>query len=236
MNLRIQVLSVWMLLVLVSCHKDPGYRVSSYNEIKIEEVPEDVKIPSKAWDLLEFKGDAHAAADHGGGGEHGGGHGGGAPAASATKNIVFSEVALYLVQKNDDVIVGEAIKVSFPKGGGTLDLSSYIGQQKGSFYLAFDFPQALEATSSKVLFMSRARKRKIGGQIFGAGCNQFFDITPQFNKAMMGEGLKLNTTQERYLSVIGGTFLFAAEKGNDIFLSQVTLTNSKYPQYFCEGR
>ncbi len=57
--------------------------------------PDDIRVPSKAWDLLEFK-----AAEEAGGGQESGGHGGGAEAPSSIgKNLIFSEVAVFLAQK-----------------------------------------------------------------------------------------------------------------------------------------
>lgn len=221
----VQTLIFWMPLILGACTGSPGYHMSEYKEVKLSEMPEDIKIPSKAWDLLEMKA-AHSEA----GGK--GGHGGGEAAPSST-NIIFSEVSAFLVQKNPGIVKGEAVKISLPKGGGSIDLAEFISAQKGTFYVGFDFPAFEGAKVSKVLFVSGVRKRKIGGQIFGAGCNQFFDITERFFKEMKGEGLKVNTTQERYLGVLGGTFLFAAQKDKNIYIAQVTFRHSEHKPLFC---
>ncbi len=211
----VQALFFWMFLFLGACKGDPGYHVAEYQEVKYEDVPDDIKIPSKAWDLLEFKQNSEEA--------------------SATKNLIFSEVSVFLVQKNPGVVEGEAVRIDMPKGGGNIDLSRYITNQRGSFYVGFEFPAFAEAKNKKVLFVSGTRKRKIEGKIFGAGCNQFFDITDHFFKEMKGEGIKVNTTQERYLSVIGGTFLFSAQKDNDVLIAQVTFKNPQFSALFCEG-
>lgn len=213
----VQAVSIWMFLLLGACTKEPGFRVSDYQEIKFEDVPEDVKVPTKAWDLLEFKTTAPGV-------------------TSLGKNLIFSELTVYLVEKNAGVVEGEAVKIQLPRGGGTIDLSRFITDRRGTFYVGFEFPEFAEATSQKVLFMSKARKRRIGSEVFGAGCNQYFDITTEFFKKMKAEGLKVNTTQDRYLSVLGGSFLFAAEKGSDVHLAQVRFTNSQQPQFFCEER
>ncbi|MEK2646511.1 hypothetical protein [Bdellovibrio sp. BCCA] len=221
-----------LLLVLGGCTGSPGYHVEEYQEIKFEDLAEDIKIPAKAWDALEFKSaGGHEEAAPSAGGEHG------APAGgehSSTKNLLFSEVTVFLVQKNPGIVEGEAVKILLPKGGGTIDLSRFITGQRGSFYVGFEFPAFEKATAKKVLFVSGTRKRRIEQKIFGAGCNQFFDITDRFMKEMKGEGLKVNTTQERYLSVLGGTFLFSAQQGSDIHVAQVTFKNSQYTPLFCE--
>lgn len=208
---------ILMLFCVASCKSPTGYHVKEYQEVKVEEIPADIKIPTKAWEMLEFKGHNEDAAH---------------PVAAL--NLVFSEVTVFLVQKNPGVVEGEAIKILLPKGGGTVDLSRYITTQQGSFYVGFEFPAFEDAKSKKVLFVSGTKKRKIGDKILGAGCNQFLDITDQFLKEMKGDGLIVNTTQERYLTVMGGTFIIAAQKEKDVHLAQVTFKHSSYTPLFCE--
>lgn len=195
--------------------------MEEYRQVKFEELSEDVKVPTKAWDLLEFK---TAAAEEEGA----------SPPTKALKNLVFSEVFVYLVQKNEGVIEGESIKITLPRGGGTIDLGKYVTNTKGSFFVGFDFPSFATASKKKVIFVSNTRKRRLEDKIVGAGCNQILDISTRFIKAMEAEGLKVNTTQERYLSVLGGTFLFSAQEDNDIHLAQVTFKNSAHAPLFCE--
>lgn len=215
----VRALTIWMLLLLGACSKEPGYHVAEYKQIKIQDLPEEVKIPGQAWDMLEFKAqqpEAHAVA--------------------SAKSLVFAEVSVYLVERNPGVIDGKALKISLPRGGGTIDLSRFVTDQRGSFYVGFDFPEFQEASGKKVLFVSKARKRRLGSEVFGAGCNQFFDITEEYFKNMAKEGLKVNTSQDRHLSVLGGSFLFAAEKGSEVHLAQVRFTNSQKSKFFCEVR
>ncbi|KYG62080.1 hypothetical protein AZI85_07720 [Bdellovibrio bacteriovorus] len=228
----VQVSIFWMSVVLAGCTSDPaGYHVSEYHDVKFEDLAEDLKVPTKVWDMLEFKAAPEGEHAEGGGGEHGA-----AAASSAVgKNLVFSEVNVFLVEKNDGIVENKAVKLLLPKGGGTVDLSRYITKKQGSFFVGFEFPQFETATAKKVIFVSKARKRRLGQQIFGSGCNQFFDITDRFLKEMAGEGIKVNTTQERYVSVLGGTFFFSAQKDNDVYLAQVTFTHSEYSPLFCEA-
>ncbi|MGZ3769670.1 MAG: hypothetical protein ACXVCP_08815 [Bdellovibrio sp.] len=225
------IVQIFILLFLLNaCTGKHGYHEDTKKEVKIPEFNEDVKIPSQAWDLLENKSTEHAAAEAESGG---GGHSSPEPAA-APKKIIFSEVTVILSQKNPGIIKNEAVKISLPKGGGVIDLSQFVTANKGSFFVGFEFPAFEGATSKKVIFVSETRKRRIGSEVFGAGCNKFFDITEKFFKEMKGEGIKVNTTQERYLSVIGGKFLFSAKKDIDTYVAQVTFLNSDYPSLFCK--
>lgn len=204
-----------MIFAATACTGSPGYHTNEYKEVKLNELPEDVKIPSGAWDLVEMKTPGSGSA------------------SAISTNLVFSDVTVFLVEKGPGIVKGEAVKIFLPKGGGTIDLAHFITDKKGSFYVGFEFPQFEKATAKKVIFVSNARKRRIGQEIFGAGCNQFFDISERFFKEMKNEGIKVNTTQERYVSVLGGTFLFTAQKDKDIHVAQVTFKQSEFLPLFC---
>lgn len=209
MNYRATLFVFLGFLSLASCKGNPGgYHVEDYREVKFEDFPDDIKVPTKMWDLVEH-------------------------APKGKNNLIFSDVKVFLVEKNEGIIEGEAVEISLPKGGGNIDLSRFVTDKKGSFYVGLEFPGFEGASTKKVLFISATKKRRIGNQVFGAGCNQMFDITDKFLKEMSGEGLKVNTTQDRYLSVLGGTFIFAAQKEHDILLAQVTFQNSQNSFLFC---
>lgn len=232
MNKAAKIFSLWLFLTLGACTKDPGFRVENYKEIKFEDVATDVKVPSKVWDFLEFKAPGGAHAEHEEKKEEG--HGEKEGAVGATKEINFSEVNVFLVEKNSGLVRGTAVKIELPKGGGEIDLAQFITDEKGSFYVGFEFPEFTESTEQKVLFLSHTRKRRIDDKVLGAGCNQILDITTSFMKAMTKEGLKVNTTRERYTTVLGGTFFFSAKKAGSIYIAQVTFKDSKHQNLFCE--
>lgn len=216
MKLFAQALLTWMLFSIAACTENPGYHAPEYKEVKFEGLQEDIKVPAKAWDMIEMK------------------TSGASEPALPLRNLVFSEVTVFLVEKNSGIVEGKALKITLPKGGGTIDLSRFITSKRGSFYVGFDFSEFEGATDKKVVFVSGTRKRKIGHEVFGAGCNQFFDITERFFKEMKGEGLRVNTTQERYVSVLGGTFLFAAQKEKNVHVAHVTFRHPQFSPLFCE--
>lgn len=229
------------ILMLGACSKHEEETHSEIRTLKVEDLPADIRIPSKAYAELQF-----AAVDAGheaaaGGGEHGGGgggeHGGGAAApggAPGGSGIIFAEVNVILKEKNPGVVKGGEIKIKFPRGGGEVNLADYITETPGSFYVSFEYPDFLGSTQQKVIFVSKARKRRIDNQVFGAGCNQYFDITKSFAKAMLTDGIKVNTVRERYTSVLGGHFLFSAAKEGSQYMAQVTFRDSAHNHLFCE--
>lgn len=218
------------ILMLSACSKHEEAAHEEIHTLKVEDVPADIRIPSKAYSELQF-----AAADAGhaaaGGGEHGDAAAAGTPAVSG---IVFAEVSVILKEKNPGVVKGGEIKIKFPRGGGEVNLADYITETPGSFYVSFEYPDFLGSSQQKVIFVSKARKRRIDNQVFGAGCNQYFDITKAFAKAMLTDGIKVNTVRERYTSVLGGHFLFSAAKEGSQYMAQVTFRDSAHNHLFCE--
>lgn len=230
-----------LFLLLGACSKEPGYHVEEYHEIKFDDMATDVRLPSKVWDLLEFKEAGHEGgpeAAHSSGKEEKKEEGkeSAKEVGGGSKDISFSEVTVYLVEKNEGVVKDSAIKIEFSKGGGEIDLAQYISDRKGSFYVGFDFPEFTEATAQRVLFQSKTRKRRLDDKVIGAGCNQVLDITNSFMKSMPKEGLKVNTTRERSTTILGGTFFFAAKKADGIHVAQVTFKDSQHPGLFCEEK
>jgi hypothetical protein len=221
------------ILMLGACSKHEEETHNEIRTLKVEDLPADIRIPSKAYAELQFaSADSSHAAAGGGGGEHGGGEA--AAGAPAVSGIVFAEVSVILKEKNPGVVKGGGVKIKFPRGGGEVNLADYITETPGSFYVSFEYPDFAGSSQQKVLFVSKARKRRIDNQVFGAGCNQYFDITKSFAKAMLTDGIKVNTVRERYTSVLGGHFLFSAAKEGSQYMAQVTFRDSAHNHLFCE--
>lgn len=217
------------VLMLGACSKHEEAAHEDIQTLKVEDLPADIRIPSKAYTELQF---AAADGEHAAAGDHGGGAA--VAGAPATSGIIFAEVSVILKEKNPGVVKGGEIKIKFPRGGGEVNLADYITETPGSFYVSFEYPDFAGSTQQKVIFVSKARKRRIDNQVFGAGCNQYFDITKAFAKAMLTDGIKVNTVRERYSSVLGGHFLFSAAKDGSQYLAQVTFKDSAHNHLFCE--
>jgi hypothetical protein len=184
-------------------------------ETVIEDVAQDIKIPQAAWDLLEFKTTPSGAVTN-------------------SHDQVFAAINVVLTEKNPGVLSEPSVRIKLQKGGGAIDLSRYVTGKNGTFFVKFEFAEFADAVQKRVLFVSKARKRKIGGEVFGEGCNKFLDITDKYFHKMSEDGLTVNTTQQRYLSILGGHFLFSAKKDNMIAISQVSFYHSQHPNLMCE--
>lgn len=178
-------------------------------DYKIVDTPQDVLIPSSIWDKLAV--------------------------VNAKPQIVFVPMKVMLREKTKGVLKAPSIRLQMPRGGGQVDLAQYITDKQGSFYVKFGWDEDPKNEKTKVFFVSRARKRKVDGEEIGAGCKSYFNVAGAITKAQKKDGLLVNTTRLRYLSVIGGTFIFATEEGRELRLSQATFTDKSKPEYFCKA-
>jgi hypothetical protein len=234
------------VMLAVSCSKKSIFEKKEDFEIQtVTELPQDVAIPTGVWDRVEGKLGAGASSlPQGPATANGGGGVKGAPKASdgednegasagATGDIIFAPLRVYLVEKNNGILRQPKIQIDYPLGGGRLDLSAYTSGQIGSFYFGLEIPDNLGLTDLRVFYVSGARSRKIDGEIFGAGCETFFDVSAQFQKEMLKDGLKLNTARNRHISVLAGNFVLTGQKGKQIVVTQLNVTDSKNRQLLC---
>ncbi len=145
--------------------------------------------------------------------------------------ITFAPLKVRLVEKTPDILVEPEVEVKFPRGGGEIDLSNFVKNKSGTFRVFFDLEDVAADDKMKVYFISRARKRKIDGQVWGAGCNKYMDIKKYILGKGQKEGIEVNTTRFRHDSVLGGTFFFA--NGNQV--TQVTFRDSQQSHLFCDS-
>lgn len=225
--MRIYALVVCVSLSLVACGQG-AQEFKPDRDVLVEDIPPETYLPVKLWNFLEgvespdavvkaASDDAHASAS----GDDRDGVG-----------ALLMPVHVILTEKNPGVLVAPVIRVRFPRGGGTLDLSQWVTEKPGSFYMRFDLPEAGEDPTSS-WFVSRARARKFGDEIWGAGCKKFFRLPMDLSNVSDGPGLKANTTQDRHIAVLGGTYVFGLERGRQKFVTQVSLIDSRKPHLFC---
>lgn len=130
-------------------------------------------------------------------------------------------------------------KIALPRGGGEVDFKNYVVGSKGSFYLTFHIKRSGEenerAQTPRIFYLSEARKRKIAGESYGAGCKKYMDVTNVMMKSFEDGGFQLNATEQRYLSVVGGIFYFVDFSSEQkIYLAAVRFKDSRYMDLMCE--
>lgn len=144
-------------------------------------------------------------------------------------------VSVELTQKRQ-VALHENVRVVTPLGGGVIDLAEFVTPLKGGFRMRILGlnDKSEEIPGTRVFFVSRAKSRVIDGEEFGAGCDQYMEITTFYNKVMLPEGIELFTAEQRYLSVVGGTFVLVAFTKEELHVASVTFNDSRYPGRLCE--
>lgn len=190
--------------------------------IRVRDLPKDFLLPATLWDQLlvhEIKGAGVALPDE--------------PGASTMSSVLFSSITVILTEKNSGVLKEPVIRIEFPKGGGEVDLSQWTTGKPGSFFVRFVFPGELSPTF-EAYHLSKTRKRKVDGRIYGGGCRFFYKVTKLLLKPADSRGLAVNTTKDFHVSTLGGHFLFAWQDQEATQVSQVRFTSSNNPDLFCQ--
>jgi len=125
-----------------------------------------------------------------------------------------------------------------PKGGGVIDLKEVLTNKKGTFFTKFANLYKVENDKGYVpelsaFFVSKHKKRLIDGKMAGLGCDKYVDITSYFTKENAGDGIKVNTTDGRHVTVLGGTFVFVAPEPEALHVAVVEFEDSKRPDLMC---
>ncbi|HMN68236.1 MAG TPA: hypothetical protein PKC28_06820 [Bdellovibrionales bacterium] len=130
----------------------------------------------------------------------------------------------------------EPVRIATPLGGGVVDFAEFVTPLRGSFQLRIR-PRKddnADLSDARVFYVSRAKARKIDGENYGAGCDKYMEITTMFYKKMNQSGFELFTTDQRYLTVMAGTFVIVAFEKDALHVGSVTFTDSRYPERLCE--
>jgi hypothetical protein len=235
-SMRSTLLSVilWTAaMASVSCSQKSD-ELEQEKKIEIQELPADFVLPGKIWDLIAPRGGTVTP-----------GHGTNGPAADGkvpdvgtkTMPIIFAPVQVMLVEKNPGVLRWPKVVIQFPLGGGKLDFSNYLTGVVGTFYVQFInafTAEDKETLEPEVFFWSRAKKRVIDREIIGSGCNKILELSLSKLKVEDKLGIKVNTKDARYLSVLAGHYFFVKRTPKQIFVSQIEMTNSDLQQHLCE--
>ena len=67
----------------------------------------------------------------------------------------------------------------------------------------------------------------------GMGCDQYADITSYFKKENSKEGFRVNTTDGRHITVLGGTFVFVVAEPEALNIALVQFQDSRLPDLTC---
>lgn len=198
-----------------------------FEKIEIEKSAKEFKIPTELWDLIlnEPKEAAAEPAKHGENKEE---------KKEEAPILVWLPAKVQLSAVSEDILKNKNTEFEFSMGGGDIDFSKIVVGDKGSFYIKFMLEEFKDPSKIKVFFYSTAKKRKIDDDVYGAGCNVYFEITKKFFNENGKSGIKTNVTDNRHISIFGGHFIFASKNEGKIYLTQVSFKDSTKSDYFCQ--
>lgn len=147
----------------------------------------------------------------------------------------FLNTTIELTEKRHAAL-HENVRIVTPLGGGVIDLSEFVTPVRGAFDLKImaggEKPE--EAVPVRVYFVSHAKTRVLAGESYGAGCDKYMEITQFFNHKMAQGGFPLYTADQRYLSVLGGTFVLVSFDKDALMVGSVRFEDSRFPELTCE--
>ncbi|MES3037452.1 MAG: hypothetical protein V4736_06040 [Bdellovibrionota bacterium] len=206
-----------ILLVAASCTKKDNFVEPVPDEIGVAEANQELMIPESMWDNFLSAEEAKKVENK-----------------ETTFEFSLAPINVHLKEKNEGILKKPNYIIRLTRGGGYVDLAEYLTGTDGTFFMSLRSPEITEeAKAMKVFFVSRAKKRRLGDEVVGAGCRSYFEITSKYNTEMLDKGIEVNTKNLRHASVLGGTFLVKYTVGKKIFVSQVTFTDSKFPEAQC---
>lgn len=212
---------------IASCTQHHEVDHGAVEEIKFFEYPSEVRLPTKLWDLLEEKkiisplGEIITNPSLG----------------KAFEENIFVGISATLKEKTPGILGGRNIKINGVRAGLLVDLSRYLRKDRGTFYLTFEPNHPIDPSSAQVFFLSHGLAHKIDGQKLGAGCDQFFEVTKAYFSKMKEKGLEVNVTEGRHVSLVAGTFFIRVSHETGVRkLTQVTFTDSRYPELLCDSQ
>jgi hypothetical protein len=150
---------------------------------------------------------------------------------------IFIGIRVRLIEKTPGILGGKSFEIKSQRAGLNIDFAKYIKGRKGTFILSFRPEADVSPEKTKVYFVSQSRKRKNSGQILGSGCNTFFDLTDYYLKTIMTEGIEVNVTNNRHVSLLSGHFIFlASQDGLVRALTQLSFTDSTHSDLICDRK
>jgi hypothetical protein len=158
-------------------------------------------------------------------------------APKATINRKMLNMSVELWQKNP-VALHENTRIVTPLGGGVIDLSEFVTPLRGAFFakIVAKKEDGSEPAGLRIFFVSKGKRRILEGEEYGSGCGKYMEVTSFYNKKNSGSkrGFELYTADQRYLSVLGGTFVAIAFDKEALSVGTITFTDSRYPDLLCE--
>ena len=212
-NLQKILILHFFFLGLVSCFSSHQNEESIVTTIQVRDLSEDIQIPKEILNNVEKE----------------------AVEESKTHSLLYTFLPLTVEfnEKTEGVLKNNPIRFQFQKGGGAVDLKDVtVGQ--GTFYMSFPAEQfANQPELVHLYYVSQSPQKNIAEEKFGLGCGRWLDLKSKFKNLQSKDFLKLNTTDLRHLYVLAGHYIFVFRQNSQIFLTQLTVIDSRHKDRLC---
>lgn len=207
----------FLILIFTGCFK--SNHSSSVEKVEVQTIAKEVQIPKVLMAELEVE------------------------VREESKTIVpvylFMPLEVQFTEYNEGVLKHPNMLFVLPKGGGRIDLKEVV-TGFGSFYFNFPSEQFENIAEFKpellhLYYISNSPIKKIDDEVFGLGCGRMIDLKKSFRKLQNSKFLKLNTSDLRYLHVAAGRYIFIFKQSLKVYMTQLTITDSRYPDALCQG-
>jgi len=160
------------------------------------------------------------------------------PKDGIRRSLLKAEVELRQKPETANSPLEDDFIVATPIGGGVVDLDEMVKLNRGVFLI--DVRAKTEAgdqpPSLRVFFVSGSKKRILGRDEVGSGCNQFMEITKAYNQDWLPHGLEVYTADQRYVSVLAGTYVFVNFSTEALGVASVRILDSRFANLMCEAK
>lgn len=219
------VLFSFLIAGLASCKKGPEWKQATYVDVNVKSSASDIQVPASLWEKVLAL--AKPAAPAGKKSEEG------EKKEEATPETVQEPLKVYLAERNKGVLKGQNLALAIPGGGGEIDLGDYVQPLRGSYFVAFEFLPEVAAPQTHVFFLSNSVIRKLGEQKVGSGCETYFDLTKRFETEMKHSGFLVNTSEQRDVSALAGTYLFVSTYDGKLHMATLVIKDDSHRALQC---
>jgi hypothetical protein len=222
------LLGLLLSLSSLSCEDKPEYIPPKAQTVAMPAVTQEVNLPTRLWEEIEsvyvptlYDKAAVENEDN----------------SKAKLEIPkeFFTFHVYLKEKTNGILNNsDGYDLTVSGTGGLIDFQQFVKDKKGSFYLGMrpDL-QISDSDNFKVFYLSNAKNMNLGTETVGAGCDKYMDISDYFRKKMKKEGIFLTTAEGRHVSLMAGTYFFATSLKGKLYLSQLTIRDSRFKKHHC---
>lgn len=220
--------AISLSLLLGSCEDKPEYIPHKAQSVAMPAMNQEVNLPTRLWEEIES---VYVPTIYD---------------KSAVENEENSKAKLeipkeffsfhvYLKEKTPGILNNsDGYDLTVSGTGGMIDFQQFVKDKRGSFYLGMRPELQIEDSDNfKVFYLSNAKSMHFSGENVGAGCDKYMDISDYFRKKMKKEGIFLTTAEGRHVSLMAGTYFFATSLKGKLYISQLTIRDSRFKKHHC---